>query len=214
MKENKGVGLVGIIITILVLMLILSVGACIYLIKNPVKENIVVQNPEQAVELNSLNSNNNFETIKNSSNMPLIKIDDEKNFKKEGKIYNYISGEDGEKSILISYTVNGKNKGKLEIAKDAKKIYTQLLEKAVISINSLNYTYERNIFLLFEDGTVGKIKISDINNNKFEIQKVDGINNIIRIQEVLFQNEGAGSDFVLIGINNEGKTVDLDIVSD
>ena len=214
MKGNKGVSLVGVVITILVIMLILSVGVCVYLIQNPVKENVVAQNPEQVVGLNSLKNDNSVEVIKNTSNMKLIKIDDEESFNEEGKIYNYIYGEDGDKSIIISYTVNGKNKGKLEITKDAKKIHTQLLEKSVISINSLNYTYERNVFLLFEDGTVGKIKISDINNNKFEIQKVDGINNIIRIQEILFQNEGAGSDFVLIGINNEGKIVTLDIASD
>ena len=53
MKESRGVSLVKVVITILVIMLILSVGGCVYLIKNPVKENIVAQNPEQVTTANS-----------------------------------------------------------------------------------------------------------------------------------------------------------------
>ena len=65
MKGNKGVSLVGVVITILVIMLILSVGVCVYLIQNPVKENIVAQNPEQVTTANS-SSEVKDEVIKNT----------------------------------------------------------------------------------------------------------------------------------------------------
>ena len=65
MKGNKGVSLVGVVITILVIMLILSVGVCAYLLKNPVKENIVAQNPEQVTTANS-SSEVKDEVIKNT----------------------------------------------------------------------------------------------------------------------------------------------------
>lgn len=64
-KENKGVGLAGFVITMLVILLVATILICAYLLKNPVKENIVAQNPEQVTTANSSSEVKN-EVVKNT----------------------------------------------------------------------------------------------------------------------------------------------------
>ena len=49
-KENKGVGLTGFVITILVILLILAAGGCVYLLNNPIKENVLVKSSEDNIK--------------------------------------------------------------------------------------------------------------------------------------------------------------------
>lgn len=52
-KKDNGASLTVFIITILVILLIVAVAGCVYLIKNSIKEEVVVQNSISTAQLNS-----------------------------------------------------------------------------------------------------------------------------------------------------------------
>ena len=170
------------------------------------------------VKLSNINiSNNENNVIVERNNTTVIKddkliaIDDEENINEEGMIYEYMSSEENsnEISVRVAYIVNGKNKGNLQIAKNNEIVYTKKISKEIVDIQKLEDRYDSDIFVLYDDGTVGKITISDIANNKFDIIEVENCKNIIRIQELMFEYESAGADYVLVAVNEEGKIYTL-----
>lgn len=56
-KKDNGASLTGFIITILVILLIVAVAGCVYLINNPIKEKVAIQNPG-SMQSNMLNNEN------------------------------------------------------------------------------------------------------------------------------------------------------------
>lgn len=174
---------------------------------------------EQKNQMNTVKSlSENIENVANNNaskeDKKLTSINDEKSFNMEGAIYEYITEEGTDNSVTISYIVNDKHRGTLEIRKNNKVVSTKKMDKKVIEIKSLDYYFERSVFLLFEDGTVGKISVKDIQNKKYDITNVKNIENIIRIQELIFPHENYGADYVLVGVNEEGKIETLDSVAE
>ena len=141
----------------------------------------------------------------------LVVIKDEQNIKAEGKIYEYISeeGSSAEVPVEISYIVNGNNKGNLQIKYNNKVVYNKKAEKNIIEFNRLRDAFDSDIYVLYEDGTVGKISISNIKNNKYDIVKVENCKNIVRIQELVFEYEGSGANYALVAVDSNGKIVTL-----
>lgn len=77
LKKDNGVSLTGFIITILVILLIVAVAGCVYLINNPVKEKVAIQNPV-GVESNLGSIETNIENekspvINNQTNIEVVK---------------------------------------------------------------------------------------------------------------------------------------------
>ena len=142
-------------------------------------------------------------------------IIDGRNLEAEGKILECISKEENsaEVPVEISYIINGENEGKLEIKFNNKVVHTKNIEKNIIEINRLRDSFVNDIFVLFEDGTVGKISISNIQNNKYDIVKVENCKNIVRIQSLVFEYENGGGDFALVAVENSGKIIALDTYS-
>ena len=172
------------------------------------KEEQTVRTTEELVKGETNND------TKKDSNKNLVAINDDKNLNKEGEIYeDIINSDSSEERIIISCVINGKNKGNFKIRKNNKIVNEQKLDKEIIEIKSLNYYYERNIFILFSDGTVGKISIEDINKKNYKINSVKDVKNIVRIQELIFTNKNAGSDIVLVAVNSNGETITLDSIA-
>jgi len=76
LKENKGVSLTGFAITILVILLVVAVAGCVYLLNNPVKEKVAVQNPAPVTGLNSSSEvkENTSSSEDNSKLLQLLKV--------------------------------------------------------------------------------------------------------------------------------------------
>ena len=220
-KKDNGASLTGFVITILVVLLVIAVTGCVYLIKNPIKEKVAIQTPidvqanmpndEEIEEKDENLSGLNVNVIDNNEKTNLVIINDEQNIKAEGKICEYISeeGSSAEVPVEISYIVNGNNKGNLQIKYNNKDVYDKDAEKNIIEFNRLRDFYDSDIFVLYEDGTVGKISISNIKNNKYDIVKVENCKNIVRMQELVFEYEDSGADYALVAVDSKGKIVTL-----
>lgn len=212
--ENKGISLI-VFTVVLAILVILATGVIAYLLNNPVREKVSVQTPS-SVQSNMSSSETIQEKNENASNSnskttDLVAINDEQNIKAEGKIYEYISdeGNSAEVPVGIYYIVNGNNKGKLQIKYNNKIVYTENIGKNIVGFYRLKDAFDPDIFVLYEDGTVGKISISNIKNKKYDIVNVENCKNIVRIQELAFEYENAGGDYVLVAVDNNGKIVTL-----
>ena len=155
--------------------------------------------------------NNSNVNVVDNKETNLVVINDEPNINAEGKICEYISeeGNSAEVPVEISYIVNGNNKGNLQIKYNNKVVYTKKAEKNIIEFNRIKDAFDSDIFVLYEDGTVGKISISNIKNNKYDIVKVENCENIVRIQELVFEYEASGADYALVAVDGNGKIVTL-----
>ena len=72
-KKDNGASLTGFVITILVILLIVAVVGCVYLINNPIKEKVAIQNPTGAQSnLGSIETNvqNTKEPVRKSVFLP------------------------------------------------------------------------------------------------------------------------------------------------
>ena len=219
LKESKGMSLIVFTIVLAVLV-VLAGGVIVYLLNNPVKEKVAIQTPssvqtnmsndEKIEEKNETISSSNVNVVDNKATS-LVVINDEQNIKAEGKIYEYISeeGSSAEVPVEISYIVNGNNKGNIQIKYNNKVVYNKKAEKNIIEFNRIKDAFDSDIFVLYEDGTVGKISISNIKNNKYNIVKVENCENVVRIQELVFEYENSGADYALVAVDNNGKTVTL-----
>ena len=209
MKENKGASLVGVIITILVIMLILSVGVCAYLLKNPVKESAVVQNPEQVTTANS-SSEVQDEVIKNTE---LTSEERYSNFLKKLKTnlmkesntieYNWIlSGKYGIDNITVDSDGNAIVKLNGTLANKYGKEYK--IAKNVVTAGIETYGQDATILLWFIDSDGKFIYIKDINssNNSLDIKENKNIKNIVSVRSI--QGEP-----IPIAIDIDGNIYDL-----
>lgn len=220
LKESKGMSLIVFTIVLAVLV-VLAGGVIVYLLNNPVKEKVAIQTPssvqtnmsndEKIEEKNETTSSSNVNVVDNNKGTNLVVINDEQNINAEGKICEYISeeGSSAEVPVEISYIVNGKNKGNLQIKYNNKVVYNKKAEKNIIEFNRIKDAFDSDIFVLYEDGTVGKISISNIKNNKYDIVKVENCENVVRIQELVFEYEASGADYVLVAVDGNGKIVTL-----
>ena len=220
LKEDKGMSLIVFTIVLAVLV-VLAGGVIVYLLNNPVKEKVAIQIPtsvqtnmsnnEKVEEKNETSSTSNANVVDNNKGTNLVVINDEQNIKAEGKICEYISeeGSSAEVPLEISYIVNGTNKGNLQIKYNNKVVYTKKTEKNIIEFNRLRDAFDSDIFVLYEDGTVGKISISNIKNNKYDIIKVENCKNIVRIQELVFEYENSGADYALVAVDANGKILTI-----
>ena len=209
MKENKGASLVGVVITILVIMLILSVGVCAYLLKNPVKESAVVQNPEQVTTANS-SSEVKDEVIKNTE---LTSEERYSNFLKKLKTnlmkesntveYNWIlSGKYGIDNITVDSDGNAIVKLNGTLANKYGKEYK--IAKNVVTAGIETYGQDATILLWFIDSDGKFIYIKDINssNNSLDIKENKNIKNIVSVRSI--QGEP-----IPIAIDIDGNIYDL-----
>ena len=209
MKKNKGASLVGVVITILVIMLILSVGVCAYLLKNPVKESAVVQNPEQVTTANS-SSEVKDEVIKNTE---LTSEERYSNFLKKLKTnlmkesntieYNWIlSGKYGIDNITVDSDGNAIVKLNGTLANKYGKEYK--IAKNVVTAGIETYGQDATVLLWFIDSDGKFIYIKDINssNNSLDIKENKNIKNIVSVRSI--QGEP-----IPIAIDIDGNIYDL-----
>lgn len=85
-KKDNGASLTGFVITILVILLIVAVTGCVYLINNPVKEQVAVQNSASETGTNSstkVEENNNVTNKQNTITESGIRIAFEMDFQSE-----------------------------------------------------------------------------------------------------------------------------------
>ena len=216
LKESKGMSLIAFTIVLAVLVVVAG-GVIVYLLNNPVKEKVAIQTPssvqtnmsnnEKVEEKNETTSSSNVNVV-DSKATSLVVINDEKDLTEESRIYEYYGAEENfeEVPVEISYVVNGNNKGKLEIKNNNKVVYTKNIEKNIIGINRLRSDYELDIFVLYQDGTVGKVVI-DMKKNEYDIVEVEKCRNIVRIQEIIYEHQGYGNDYELVAVDNTGKII-------
>lgn len=114
------------------------------------------------------------------------------------------------KSYSVNYALKGKDSGKIIIKEDNKIISEQKLDKEVVDM----YSVYANVYLLFEDGTIGKISLEE---NDYKLKVLEGYNNIVRIQEVLVGNdEGDGIilAYNLVAIDTNGEIKHITVTAD
>ena len=142
MKGNKGVSLVGVVITILVIMLILSVGVCVYLIQNPVKEKTEIQNSVQS----------NFSSIGEKDSDNLLQVQNEKTTSSEE------NNEVEPKNNTTSATMTSDEKFSIYI----KNLKEEMLKRVTYTIEGKTYqsSISENVtFADYEtDGSLSEMK--------------------------------------------------------
>lgn len=116
-----------------------------------------------------------------------------------------------------TYHYNGGNKGKLII--DNKAIKTDRIIKDIFMVSgydgfmydatqSSEIEYVSKLYVLFEDGSIGKIDTNDIKNNNYQIKILEEYNNIEYFIEVGPVDSGASA--YLYAVDNTGKAFSID----
>lgn len=141
--------------------------------------------------------------IENETKREISKISSDKFFKDVDEAYvsKNLKLLSNDKSYSINYGLKGKDSGKIIIKEDNKIISEQKSDKEVVDM----YSVYANIYLLLEDGTIGKISLEE---NDYKLKVLEGYNNIVRIQEVLVGNdEGDGLilSYILVAIDSNGE---------
>ena len=194
-KENKGVSLTGFVITILVILLIIFVGGCVYLLNNPVKENVETQNvtsTQTASNDNIVNENESkgdtaivqkkvmtadekFEVYVKNLKATMLKYNEEEI---EGKEYReYII--DGKDSNDENYTITLSGNGILKL--DDKEVANNVIGFNAVYTGNGGY---KNLYFIKEDGSVAYAAIDEteyLSNGKIKTTDVKGLKNIISI---------------------------------
>lgn len=224
LRENKGISLTGFVITILVILLIAAVAGCVYLINNPVKEEVIVQNPTPVT-----GNNSSSETLKNESEISdnvnsLIIFDGSKSINSNGK----------------KYTLNCQGNAGIWIEVDStqKGLTFSFTPTKVVEYYSLNWTSNKDsvmnskinfnkkivdvffggmgqsmsgdtVFILLEDGTVEYIPIVHMFNNVqgavSSYGKINGVSDVVKFT-LASTSDG---DVTTLAIKKDGTFYDL-----
>lgn len=127
------------------------------------------------------------------------------------------NNEEVEEYYYGTYHYNGENKGKLIIDNKVIKLEGTIKDVFLVSgydgfmydaTQTNEIEYVSKLYVLFEDGRIGKIDTNDIKNNNCEIKMLQEYNNIDYFIEVGPVDSGAAA--YLYAVNKEGKAFAID----
>ena len=204
LKESKGMSLI-VFTVVLAVLVVLAVGVIVYLLNNPVKEKVAIQNPTGAqsnlgrIETNVQNTKE--PVTNNETKVEIVKekmTADERykifadNLKKEVSKYGDTANIQGAVADDIGYEVRLKSNGDLSLRlwdeELNRKYGTESLAKNVIAFSIIDVGQDSDwhcIYFINADGTVGYASMdSVIYEGKGEIKienKIAGLKNIVAI---------------------------------
>jgi len=216
MEENKSKKNGGVSLILVIAILVIALAGCI---------TYIMKNNEQKLAINTDNSEKTIKELR-------TEISDLKNTiaQKENEIENY-KNKDAEKdlvattylkdnianlkcqvkysdntSYVVYYGIKGENKGYILVDKNGKNVFKEATKKEVIEIHN-GYS---EIFILFEDGTIGNINLE---SGKYELKILEEYKNIVRIQEILVGDD-VHLALNLMAINSNGEAKKISILKD
>ena len=221
LKECKGMSLIAFTIVLAVLV-VLAGGVIVYLLNNPVKENVAIQNPT-GVQSNLGSIETNIEHTKEPITNEIVKekmTADEKfsvyvnGVKKifqnlENGGIKYVEGFDTEVdtseyvgSYILSseYVIKIDNKQNLYI--NDKKVTSDVLNISK-TLHAQDGAYT---FVMKSDGSLEYISGNDYINSKFVSHKLEGFKNIVDVIEI---ESVENTKFLAVDI--EGKSYEVDL---
>lgn len=219
-KENKSVWLI-----ILILVLIIATGFTTYqLVKQEKSLNKETENEYKKVKLMENNFGGNYGKnveLKYSSTKNKVEDKIEKSYAdgfqvdENGERYNAYNIED--KSYFCEYSYGT---GKLYI--DGKEIITDKVIKYIASGTNYDvtmfesvmeigeeYNYTSTLYILFEDGTLGKIDTNDIKNKNYDVTILDGYENEEYFLEAEPIGFGGDTNLYVVDINGISQKVGM-----
>ena len=124
-------------------------------------------------------------------------------------------------NFYVEYNYTGENIGKLFINEREIDINGRIIQDMRIGTNydwvyaeSLeigeNYNFSSTLYILFEDGTIGKISTDDLKSGNYNISIMNEYKNIKHFIEL--QPIGSGADITLWAIDKEGNAYGIDMV--
>ena len=214
LKGNKGASLTEFVITILVILLVLAVAVCVYLLKNPALTAQV--NSSSEVKTAMTTDTKKTELINNNFDIS----DTMDSYGKEVTL-SYEATKIKNNTCTFYYYFTGINKGKL-IAFDTKtqkevEIKTDKKIKNIAGYSeSVGTEFEKikvgktillksTLYILFEDGTVGKLESNKFRNNDYTITKMPEFQNEEYFIEISPINMGGGNYLFVVNTNGEAK---------
>ena len=139
-KKDNGASLTGFVITILVILLVIAVAGCVYLINNPIKEKVAIQNPtEVQSNLGSIETNIANKKEPATNNETKVEIVKEKMTSDE-KFQEYIKNLENEISDLEEETTIG---GEYSLPVGDSSYYLELDSNHNLSIRFTDEKFEK-----------------------------------------------------------------------
>lgn len=223
LKGNKGASLTGFVITILVILLVLAVAGCVYLLKNPaltaqVNSSSEVKTAMTADIKKTELINNNFDVSGSmeaygkevSLSYAATKTKNNDFSLNECTFYYYFTGINKGKLIAI----DSKTQKEIEVKTD-KKIKNIAGYSVSVGYDSESIKVGKTIsldsilYILFEDGTVGKIEANKFENSDYTITKMPEFQNEEYFIEISPINMGGDIMLFVVNTNGEAKLVGI-----
>lgn len=164
----------------------------------------------------------------NDNELKLPKDDDSLKFFEEGTYGEYVSlpykqiSEESKENYVINYSFkekelfisDGTKKEMLGKGKEIKQFnigttYDGMKWEATYKPENKEYNFETTLYILYKDGTVGKISTTDIKNKNYKITKLDRFTNIEYFVVGAVFNTGFARN--LYAVDNNGNLLYLDI---
>lgn len=129
--------------------------------------------------------------------------------------------EKSKKDYELVYTYSGENQGKLMIGNYEKTLDSMIeitVSKTIKDIESCptviekyeDLYYQENAYILFEDGTIGKITAEQIYSKNYEIEMLKEYKDIEYFMPLSLTAPNASGGFELYGIDKNGKAIFID----
>lgn len=209
LKENNRVSLTLIAIIILAILLVVAVVGCVYLLNNPIKETILVQNPLQVSELNSssevkqttITADEKFKAYANGMKKII------QNLKHDGVQFVEVYNENVDLSEYVgTYTLSSEYGIKIDYQQNVyindKKVTNDVINLSkVFHIQPGDY-----IFCIKSDGSLEYIVDNDYASGKYISHKLDGFKNIVDVISIEL-SEGNR----LLAIDIEGNSYEINL---
>lgn len=215
MEENKSKKSGGVSLVLVIAILVIALVGCIgYIVKNSEQE-LAINNNNSEKTINELRTE--ISNLKNTITQKENEIKNYKDSDAKNKLVATTYLKDTIKrasldcqvkysddiSYVASYVIKGENKGYILIDKNGKNVFKEKTKKEVIEIHN-GYS---EIFILFEDGTIGNINFE---NEKYELKILEEYKNIVRIQEILLgEDVYLALDLMAIDSNGEAKLLSI-----
>jgi len=231
-KENKGAS--NAVIVMLVVFIAILICLLLYFIKNPIFEKTAVQNSVPVSELNSLSESASINDHDKSKNIKKYNFaDDLEKFYGESNMGKCFSlgyemerveanggTDDFEANYSACYYYVGDHKGELWVGDKKIELKDNIKDLCLTSTyngmeyeanEGKKYEYVSKLYILFEDGTVGKIDTNDLKNKDYSIKILSDYKNIDRF--ITVEPLDSGMDVLLWFIDKDGKAYKVDMVS-
>jgi len=203
--KNKVVILVSIII---LLIIALWVVGGLYLKE---KENKASENNNYLIDLNNHYGMNMGTSLELNYAAKLINITNEESYYTD---YNF-------SSFHIVYNYTGENMGKLFVDDKEININSGIIQDIRVGTefdgyyfavleDGETYNFKSTLYILFKDGTIGKISTEDIKNEKYSVTMMPEYKDIEHFVEV--EPTDSGADTILWAVNKNGNAHAIDVV--